>query len=439
MAIDFARAAQGIATGYLQAKIRNTEANDALKANTLMRVGETLIGETIPNAVAAEEERRNNYDMLAKRYGTNFAEVADVAKYTLDAASMKKLEEDLEANNINEEALKNANFETDYNTRYNTRVESAQSKYGTILKQLGVDGIGALGYNTVEALVKPPAMETVTTKDQMTDTVTTQEVPKAFSSTILRDYLDKKPEESRVETKFEKLKINVIDRNKPYGNYSLSSSAEGGYIFNIADEYNAMYDIHLRINDAVESSALGSNKTQSQIAALSTDIIQNNIVKPAQALTLAKSGDGFETTGLKTYIDINEITENKNKKTNINFNVNLEDVELTNNQKFAIYNIIKQVDESKLTDYGINRDLYNAIKQSKNAGAFSQTNPEGFKDAYTAAVLVAAVQIDQAYGDNASQFFLASLANVKNKNGGLINSTVSFRLNQLKANRLNNR
>jgi len=135
MAIDFGRVARGVATGYLQAKIRNTEANDALKANTLMRVGETLIGQTIPNAVAAEEERRNNYDMLAKRYGTNFAEVADVAKYTLDAASMKKLEEDLEANNINEEALKNANFETDFNTRYNQRVESAQSKYGTRLKQ----------------------------------------------------------------------------------------------------------------------------------------------------------------------------------------------------------------------------------------------------------------------------------------------------------------
>ena len=39
---------RGIATGFLQAKIRNTEANDALKANTLARVGETLIGETIP-------------------------------------------------------------------------------------------------------------------------------------------------------------------------------------------------------------------------------------------------------------------------------------------------------------------------------------------------------------------------------------------------------
>ena len=427
-------AIRGILTGYLNAKIRNTEANDALKANTLMRVGETLIGTTIPNAIAAEEERRNNYDMLAKKYSPNFAEVADVAKYTLDAASMKKLEEDLAANNLNEEALKNANFETDYNTRYNQRVESAQSKYGDILKQLGVDGIGALGYNTVEALVKPT---TETTKDTMTDTVV--QTPIKFDSMQIGDYLTKIPDPSRVETKFEKLKINVIDRNKPYGNYSLSSSAEGGYIFNIADQYSTMYDIHLDINDAVESSPLGSNKTQSEIASISTQTIQNNIVKPAQALTLAKSGDGFETTGLNTYIDINTITENKNKEADINFNVNLEDVELADNQKFAIYNIIKQVDESKLTDYGINRDLYNAIKQSKDAGAFSQTNPEGFKDAYTAAVLVAADKIDQAYGDKASQFFLASLANVKNKNGGLINSTVSYRLNQLKANRLNNK
>ena len=291
-------AIRGILTGYLNAKVRNTEANDALKANTLMRVGETLIGTTIPNAIEAEKVRRTNYDNLVADYGVPFAELADIRKFTVDQNSMDRLAKLLEENDLNKEALKNANFETDYNTRYNTRVESAQSKYGDILKQLGVDGIGALGYNTVEALVKPPAMETITTKDQMTDTVTTQEVPKAFSSTILRDYLDKKPEESRVETKFEKLKINVIDRNKPYGNYSLSSSAEGGYIFNIADQYSTMYDIHLDINDTVERSKLGSNRTQSEIASISTQLIQDNVIKPAQALTLAKSGDGFETTGL---------------------------------------------------------------------------------------------------------------------------------------------
>ena len=189
MAIDFGRAAQGIATGYLQAKIRNTEANDALKANTLMRVGETLIGETIPNAIEAEKVRRTNYDNLAGEFGVPFAEVADINKFTIDDASMKALREKLEKSEINKEALKDANFATDYNTRYNTRVKSAEEKYNPILKQLGVDNIGALGYNTVEALVKPQEMDTITTKDTQTDTVTTQEVPRDLSSTLLKDYL----------------------------------------------------------------------------------------------------------------------------------------------------------------------------------------------------------------------------------------------------------
>ena len=189
MAIDFGRAAQGIATGYLQAKIRNTEANDALKANTLMRVGETLIGETIPNAIEAEKVRRTNYDLLVGEYGPNAAEVFDINKFTVDDASMAQLRKLLEKNELNKEALKNANFATDFNTRYNTRVKSAEEKYDPILKQLGVDNICALGYNTVEALVKPQAMDTISTKDMQTDTVTTQEVPRDLSSTLLKDYL----------------------------------------------------------------------------------------------------------------------------------------------------------------------------------------------------------------------------------------------------------
>ena len=37
---------------------------------------------------------------------------------------MAKLDEILEENNLNKEKLKDANFETDFNTRYNTRVKS---------------------------------------------------------------------------------------------------------------------------------------------------------------------------------------------------------------------------------------------------------------------------------------------------------------------------
>ncbi len=424
------RAVTGITTGLLSAKIRNSEANDALKANVLARVGDTLLSETIPNAIESEKIRRNNYDVLVGRFGVPGANLLDANKFTLNKETMDQLDTLLEKNELNDEMIKNAKFETDFNTRYNQRVKSAGEKYNPILKKLGIDNIGGLGFSTVEALVKPMKTEDMAKGPVPSD---------AFSSMQIRDYLTKIPEPSRVETKFEKLKINVLDRNKPYGNYNISTSAEGGYIFNIADQYSTMYDIHLDINDAVESSRLGSGKTQSEIASISTQLIQDNIIKPAQALTLAKSGDGFETTGLNTYIDINTITENKNKSANRNFNVDLKNVKLRNDQKFAIYDIIKQVDESKLTDYGINRNLYNAIKQSENAGAFSQTNPQGFKEAYTAAVLITADNIDQAYGDKASRFFLSSLANVKNENGAVINDIVSFRLNQIKANRLNNR
>ena len=271
---------RGIATGFLQAKIRNTEANDALKANTLARVGETLIGETIPNAVAAEEERRTNYDMLAKRYTPNFAEVADVAGYTLDAASMKKLEEDLKANNLNEEALKNANFETNFNTRYNQRVASAEKKYGGILKQLGVDGIGGLGFNTVEALVKPT---TITTKDTMADAVT--QTPIKFDSMQLSDYLTPMSGTYQVgATEFAK----VAQPFRQFGS-AIKFDAQGNVDFTLPGtkdvEYRALYavtndlasqfldkDKKVNISQAVEQAdRVLRSQTQNVIAGITND------------------------------------------------------------------------------------------------------------------------------------------------------------------------
>jgi hypothetical protein len=246
MAIDFGRAVQGIATGYLQAKIRNTEANDALKANTLMRVGETLIGETIPNAITAEKERKTNYDMLASRYTPEFAEVADVSGYTLDATTMKKLEDDLKANNLNEEKLKNANFATDFNTRYNTRVMSAEEKYNPILKQLGVDNIGALGYNTVEALVKPTE---TTTKDTMTDTVV--QTPIKFDSMQLSDYLTTSPISYNIpESEFQKVASTMREFGQFFTQDPVTKEIKVNLNDTNRDEYNALRNITQEISQS---------------------------------------------------------------------------------------------------------------------------------------------------------------------------------------------
>ena len=247
---------RGIATGFLQAKIRNTEANDALKANTLMRVGETLIGETIPNAIAAEKTRRTNYDLLVGRFGVPGANVMDASGYTLDDTTMKKLDDDLKANNLNDEALKNANFQTDFDTRYNTRVKSAEEKYQPILKQLGVDGIGSLGYNTVETLVKPQAMDTVTTKDQMTDTVTTQEVPKAFSSMQLKDYLVPMSGTYQIgATEFAK----VAQPFRGFGS-AIQFDAEGNVDFNLPGTKDVEYRALYAVTNDVSSQFLDKDK-----------------------------------------------------------------------------------------------------------------------------------------------------------------------------------
>ena len=180
------RAVTGITTGLLSAKIRNSEANDALKAGVLIRVGDTLLSETIPNAIEAEKIRRTNYSTLESNYGTNFANVADASQFTLNDDTMKQLEELLKENKLDEEALKNAKFETDFNTRYQTRTQTFEEKYNPILKKLGIDNIGALGYNTVESLVGNKQPMQMKADDMAKGPVPSE----AFSSMQVRDYLD---------------------------------------------------------------------------------------------------------------------------------------------------------------------------------------------------------------------------------------------------------
>ena len=199
-----------IATGYLGAKIANTEANDRLKANILETTGTNLLTKVIPNAIEDEKIRRQNYDTLVSSYGVNAANVMDASGFTMNKQGMDRLDELLKANKLDLKALDASAFETDFDNRYNTRVKTDQEKYNPILKQLGIDGIGSLGYNTVEALVKPEAMTTTITKDPMTDTVIKEQTPTEFGSMQLKDYLTAKPDEEFGESSQYRLRNNDI-------------------------------------------------------------------------------------------------------------------------------------------------------------------------------------------------------------------------------------
>ena len=276
-------ALRGIATGFLQAKIRNTEANDALKANTLMRVGETLIGETIPNAVAAEKVRRTNYDNLANEYGTNFAEAADKGRFTIDDTAMKRLDELLKDNQLDAEKLKNANFETDFNTRYNTRVATAEEKYQPILKQLGIDGIGSLGFNTVESLVKPESMQTK-------DMATAPQPPTTFDSMQLKDYLTSSPISYAIpESEFQK----VASTMREFGQFFIQDERTGELKVNLNETNRNEYGALRNITQEISQNYLDQDGKVNVSAAMTAG--SNILTEQTSTVIYGKErADGFE-------------------------------------------------------------------------------------------------------------------------------------------------
>ena len=127
----------------------------------------------------AENLRRDNYDLLAGE-DPNLAELADINNFTATEAGMEKFKEFREKNKLKgPDALKNLNFETDYNTRYTKRGKDFNEKYQPILNQLGIKEIGGMGYNTVESLVggkEPGPMKSE-------DMAQTPEAPQEFAST----------------------------------------------------------------------------------------------------------------------------------------------------------------------------------------------------------------------------------------------------------------
>jgi len=105
MAIDFGRMARGIATGYLGAKIANTEANDRLKEDIIRQSGENFYNNTLPEFQKREKNRENTYNQVSKIYGN------DVAEYFDQGGFMTGLSTDFET--INEMLSENDNFNRD--------------------------------------------------------------------------------------------------------------------------------------------------------------------------------------------------------------------------------------------------------------------------------------------------------------------------------------
>ena len=83
MAIDFGRAARGIATGYLSAKVADTAAQDELNREFILQARNQYFNVDKPNFIADEKKRSANIDFISTKLSPVYANYADAQNITL--------------------------------------------------------------------------------------------------------------------------------------------------------------------------------------------------------------------------------------------------------------------------------------------------------------------------------------------------------------------
>ena len=168
MAIDFGRMARGVATGYLRAKIANTEANDRLKEDIIRQSGQNFYTNTLPEFQKREKNRENTYNQISKIHGNDVAEYFDQSGFiTGQANDFSTINEMLSKdNNFNRDKLKSYLEAVEggtYSSRKEKRFSSIAEQEKFVMGNLTKNGFGTntlmsqLGRDTTEKQPMAPA------------------------------------------------------------------------------------------------------------------------------------------------------------------------------------------------------------------------------------------------------------------------------------------
>ena len=262
MAIDFGRMARGIATGYLSAKIANTEANDRLKEDIIRGVGENYINNTLPEFQKRERTREETYNKVAARYNTDIAEYMDqngfIAGNTNDFANIVEM---LGANNNFKETELKAYLEATqagtYAQRAEKRFQSIADQENFIMNNMTKSGFGAmtiknqlgLGERKEEPMA-PTAPEAVAPVPPEEDTTTTKlpSFEEIFGDTVdsKNVYLNMDREDAIA---YKKLSNEQFEKDT-LNNISGMRTLQAGY----KEDYNNLSDEEKRNTTLVEYS-----------------------------------------------------------------------------------------------------------------------------------------------------------------------------------------
>ena len=252
MAIDWGRMARNIGTGYLSAKIANTQANDKMKANIIERAGLNFYENTLPQFQKREKNRKAAYDKVATIYGPEVAEFfGEQNLFTGDCNDFDNITSQLKDRKIDKEYIKSyvAQQGSSYNKRYEARVKDIQAQEASIMGNLEKNQLGSMttkllltdkdiatdatDVSTMTTETQAPKTETITTEGTMVPGTpiktgdTTEEFP--LQTTEITGDFDKAFPLER-----EKLDLSVNDIRQ------LNSEAEKSFERNILQDYGSI-------------------------------------------------------------------------------------------------------------------------------------------------------------------------------------------------------
>jgi len=318
MAIDWGRMARGVATGYLSAKIANTEANDKLNADIHKAAGINFHTNTYPEWQKKERVREREFKQIADFFGSTDAAhyFGDRGSITGDGNSLSLILETLKAKKLDPnkftKEFKDFKWEgSTYEERKAERFTDIQDA-GRIATGLST-GPSKIGPITAESQLEGAVTDKITPPDADTGIVTDEAGPNVPGTPIVPD----KPaiEEQQILKKTETTSLGLSDMFAPVATninveskfqhiskaiqeqfgYADSMTMEGdNVLLNFAGGNRKIHNAHLSITNMILRETNLNQYDASKEAKLHLD---NLTIKPFMTLEKELGGKYTESQG----------------------------------------------------------------------------------------------------------------------------------------------
>ena len=252
MAIDWGRMARGVATGYLSAKIANTEANDKLNADIIKAAGLKFHEKTYPEWEKKQELYEKDYKMVEAIHGKQVANYFGEKDLFGTGNGLNDVEAILSKYNIKKGELNKLNLST-FEDRKASRLEDIQSKERQIMEL--TTGSSKIGPATIKNQLEgfgegtDTATETQPSNVEGTPIVPVQpDISTSVSTDMPESIFTKKADPVGVETKFNSISRAV---NEQMGYGEPIYRADGSVTFNIANDLKTTSNAHIALASSI--------------------------------------------------------------------------------------------------------------------------------------------------------------------------------------------